>query len=194
MHLLRSLPISRVAQLLAGVLALGSSTLLISQFSAAALVATTDNTGNSITSAAIDLTDDDLGTALFSVTGITDTFSSARCITVTYTSPDVGSDVMLYVANLVDSDLLGANMNVTVERGDGSTDATCTGFTPSSTIYTGTLAGLSSTTSFGTGLGPWSAAAGGDSESYRITAAATAGLPIGAAATFDLVFESQTTS
>ncbi len=79
------------------------------------------------------------------------------------------SGVRLY-ANL--SGDLASYLNLTIERGTGAAGGaghSCTGFTPTATVYTGTLAGLPTT--YTTGLDEWHPSNSPETVSYRISTA-----------------------
>lgn len=138
-------PIAR--NLLATVVVLG---LLVGAIGAAVYSAYTtvsSNEGNTFTAGSIDLTDNDSGSALFSVSGFVPGDVFQRCIQVNYTSTgNVESSVRLY--GTTSGDGLADYVDVEVRR--GTTPATnasgdCTGFTPDATDYEGDGAGVIAT-------------------------------------------------
>lgn len=138
--------------------------------SRAAFFDTTDNSSNSLTAGDVVISDDDAGSALFSVGNMAPGDTVTKCINVQYDGSIVPAGVDLYVA---DGGLggtgLGAYLNLTVELGTGGTFADCTGFSGSS-VYTGTLAGFAADhTDFATGTGSWAASSTGDDRTYRFT-------------------------
>ncbi|MCL8027351.1 hypothetical protein [Nocardioides bruguierae] len=147
---------SAVAVSAVGVLAafVGSS-LLVYQASSSAYTSTTANAGNSWSSGVVSITDDDTGTALFTVNGLKPGSAGEACIKVSSTSTVAGS-VKLYATGYSTTNNLAASLDLTVQEGTGGTFPSCAGFVSSSTAYTGTLAGFSTKTSFGTGVGSWS--------------------------------------
>ncbi|GAA0798353.1 S26 family signal peptidase [Spirilliplanes yamanashiensis] len=178
---------------LCAVLAAGAQT------SSAAFVASSANPVSNWAAGTITISDDDgggtptTGTALFSVTGLTSAAPPAsRCITVTYTG-NAPAPVRLYTTALTGTGL-GPYLNLTVETGTGGGFASCTGFTPSATLYNGTLGGYASAyPSYASGLSAsWTPATNGAARVFRITYSlssdpAAVGLTAGAA----LVWEAQ---
>jgi len=144
--------------------------LLVMGTSRAAFFATTDNAGNSFASGDVTISDDDSGSAMFSVTDMAPGASAVKCINVQYDGSIVPSDIELYVSA---GDLTGTGLdtylNMDVELGTGGTFADCTGFAGAS-VYSGTLSGFAgSFTDFASGTGSWTAAATGDDQTYRFT-------------------------
>lgn len=131
--------------------------LLVVTSSRAAFVAQTSNTTNQVSTAGITLTDDGSGTAMFNnVTGLVPGTYVDRCITVTWTGTTDPLPVELYVSGAPTGNL-APYLNLTVDVGApiASTNlADCTGFTSTSTIYSGgtlsDFAGLH--TNYGNGL------------------------------------------
>lgn len=118
--------------------------LLVVTSSRAAFVAQNDNTSNTVTAAAIDLTDNDAGSAMFNSTGLVPGTSVQRCIDVTYTGNIDPLPVKLY-ATAAPTGTLGTYLDLTVDVGDDTADAfgSCTNFGAvggSTNVYTGTLA------------------------------------------------------
>jgi hypothetical protein len=97
--------------------------------------------------------------------------SVARCILVTYQGT-IGNPgpVRIYSGGLTDSGSLATELDLTIEEGTGGSFTTCTGFTSSDTIESGTLAGFNSThNGYANGAGTWDPSATPESRSYRIT-------------------------
>ena len=120
------------------------SSSLVYRASTAAFSDTTENGTNHWEAGSIALSDDDSSTAMFNVTGITPASTGSRCIVVTYTGTGPAA-VSLWGSA---SGALAPYLNLTVQTGTGGTFAAgdpCTGFTPSATIYTGTLANFAAT-------------------------------------------------
>src|SRR5687768_4308069 len=118
--------------------------LLVVTSSRAAFVAQNDNVTNQVTAAAVDLTDNDAGTAMFAnVTGLMPGTNVDSCIDVTYTGTVDPTAVVLSV-NAAPTGTLAPYLNLTIDMGTDTADPfrTCTAFTPSATVYTGTLAGF----------------------------------------------------
>ena len=102
------------------------------------------------------LTDNDSGTALFTVTNAKPGDTGTKCIVVTY-SGTLASAVKMYGATYTGT--LGQYLNLTVDEGSG-TAANCSDFAGGSQIYNGTVDGFATTkTSYGTGVSSWAPAA-----------------------------------
>lgn len=134
------------------------SAVLVWQSSYAAFSATTSNATNNWTAGTVTLTDDDLGVAMFTATGLKPGSTGTHCIAVTSTG-SLPSAVKLYGTNPATTNALSASLNLTVTQGTGATFANCTGFTPlasGSGVYSGTLAAFAAAdTNFATGSGNW---------------------------------------
>lgn len=139
------------------------------QSTSAAFSASTGNTGNSWSSGDVALSDDDAGTAMFSVSNMAPTQVSTRCIAVSY-SGSLNANVRLYGA-ISGGTGLEDYLDLTVERGSGGSFASCAGFVSAETVYTGTLAGFTAAhTSYATGAGTWAPTGGApvDAMTYRV--------------------------
>jgi hypothetical protein len=152
-----------IAGLVAGVAAFGA----FSAFSA-----TTSNSGNTFASGTVAIADNDGGsTALYTSANAAPGAPTVSCISVTYTG-SLASTVKLYASAGITG---GAAINLTVERGTTTTGfGDCTGFSPSSTAYTGALGSFP--TDYATGLDGKAAAAAwatNDVIAYRFTVSAT---------------------
>ncbi len=154
-----------------GVLALAVllTAALIVTASSAAFFATTDNSGNTWSAGTVILTDDDAGSAMFTVTNMSPLATVTECIVVTYSGTMLPSDVNLY--GVSGGTGLDAYLDVTVEEGTGGIFGNCTGFTPTSTIFaTNTLNNFATNhTNFTNGVGAWLPAANPESRTYRFT-------------------------
>ncbi len=114
------------------------------------------------------ISDDDAGVAMFNVPAMAPGQSVDTCIVVTYSGSLTPADVKLYTA--VGGTGLANYLDLQVDIGTGGSFGSCSGFTVSSTPYTGTLAGFAASyTDFATGLGGWSPAATPESRTYRFT-------------------------
>jgi predicted ribosomally synthesized peptide with SipW-like signal peptide len=105
-----------------------------------AFSSTTSNSGNSFAAGTVLLSDNDAGSALYSVTNAKPNDSSATCIKVTYTGT-LPADVRLYTTSTVNT--LASYVNLTIEKGTVSGSPAfpgCGTFTSQSTLYSGTLA------------------------------------------------------
>lgn len=144
--------------------------LLVVTSSRAAFNAQTENSPNQVSTAAIDLTDNDAGTAMFAnVTGLLPGPTVDRCIDVIYTGTVNPTAVLLY-ATSAPSGGLSAYLNLTVDVGPDTADGfgTCTSFTSTATLYTGTLAGFATAHSgYGTGLSTWDPVGSPETRTFR---------------------------
>jgi hypothetical protein len=176
---------------LAMVASLGFVSVLVMTSSRAAFVDSTDNTSNQFSAGTVELTDDDSGSVLFNVNNLAPTETRTNCITVTYTG-SLAANVHAYGAA---SGALAPYLNLVVEVGTGGSYDDCTGFTPGSTLYTGTLANFAATrTNFTNGLAGWNGATNPSSRTYRLSVTlqdnnAAQGL----SATADFTWEAQNT-
>jgi hypothetical protein len=128
-------------------IALIISATAIWRASFAAFVATTANPSDSWASGTLALTATDgsggniTGSAVFAATGWRPGDSLTKCITVTYGGTiTAGAAVHLYAANISNTAAhnghsLSSYLSLTVKEGTGSTDTSCTGFTPTSTLF-----------------------------------------------------------
>lgn len=111
-----------------------------------AFSATTTNAGNNITAGTVAISDNDSGSALYTLTNVKPGEGTEKCIKVTYTG-SLNSDVRLYVTG--GGGALGQYVDVTITPGtqSSSTFPECSGFTADTAgaIYTGTLSNLIST-------------------------------------------------
>jgi hypothetical protein len=144
--------------------------LLVVTSSRAAFVAQNDNVTNQVTAAAVDLTDNDSGTAMFdAVTGLMPGTNVDRCIDVTYTGTVDPTAVLLYSSG-APTGTLAPYLNLTVDVGADTGDPfrTCTGFTPSANVYTGTLADFAATHgSYAVGRPTWDPAGSPETRTFR---------------------------
>jgi hypothetical protein len=100
--------------------------------------ATTQNSGNEISSGTVALSDNDAGSAQFNITGAKPGDSWTRCIKVTYNG-SLPSDVKIYTVGGTGS--LAPYLHLTLSQGTQvePTFPSCTGFTPDATNGNGTL-------------------------------------------------------
>lgn len=169
--------------LIAGAVLLGLllSGAVVLTASRAAFSDATSNSGSSFTTGTVDLIDDDSGAAAFTVTNMIPGQTVTRWILVTYqgTIANPGA-VHLYSGGFTDSGTLGSHLNLTVEEGSGGTFAGCTGFTPSSTIESGTLTQFNADhTNYGNGAGVWDPSSTPASRTYRISVELSVAAPNG---------------
>lgn len=156
----------RVAAIATALLMLTVLTVTRSQ---AAFSATTSNTGNSFAAGTVVLTDDDTGSAMFSITGMAPGTAETECIEVSYTGTLEPAPVRIYGTS---TGSLDTYLDMTLEIGTGGVFGNCTGFSGSS-IYSGTLASFAAThTAWATGLATWTAMSPvdpDDSRTFRFT-------------------------
>jgi hypothetical protein len=162
-----------------------------------AYAAFTDSTPTYVTTwstGTVAITDDDAGSAVFTATGLRPGAAQTRCVTVTSTGTAPAA-VRLYGTGRSTSKSLASHLTLTVTAGSGGSGASCTGFTPSARVYSGTLASFPA--GYGTGLGPWTTTGTApESTTYRFTYALSATAPAtsaGGAAAIAFTWEAQNT-
>jgi hypothetical protein len=144
--------------------------LLVVTSSRAAFVAQNDNSTNTVTSAAIALSDNDATTAMFNnVTGMIPGTTYERCIDVTYTGTVDPTAVMLYATG-APTGTLAPYLDLTVQIGADTPAAfrDCTGFVSTGTLYTGTLdAFATARTGYATGVSTWDPVGSPETRTFR---------------------------
>ena len=169
---------SQVRRILATVLVVGAVGALVAAGTRSAFSATTASGSNTFTAGTVQISDNDAGSAMLSLSLARPGDSDTGCILVTY-GGSLDASVRLY-ASLTGT--LGPYLNLTITRGTdaGPSFDSCAGFTPDVTnylglgagiVYSGTLAGLP--TSYAAGLldpvsGPLETWTTSESHSYRI--------------------------
>ena len=158
------------------VVGLVSSALAFGVFSA--FSATTSNPNNSFAAGSVAISDNDSGSALYSVSDRKPGDSVSKCIRVTYTG-SLASTVKLYRSAFTGGTGLDPYVTILVERADSGTVtdyATCAGFdaTPT-TEYNGTLAAIGTSFTDGAAVTLEDAAGGAvwdqnDAVDYKVTA------------------------
>jgi hypothetical protein len=133
--------------------------LLVVTSSRAAFVAQNDNSTNSVSSAAIALSDNDSTTAMFdAVPNMVPGQTYERCIDVTYTGTVDPTAIMLYASG-TPTGTLAPYLDLTVQIGADTPAAfgSCTGFSSTGTLYTGgTLSAFATAkNSYATGVSTW---------------------------------------
>jgi hypothetical protein len=117
-----------------------------------AFSSTTTNSGNQFDAGTVYISDNDSGSAMYSVSNQKPGDSVQKCIKVTYTGT-LDSSVKIYASAV---GAVGQYITLLVETGSGSpTFPGCTGFTAdaSPTLYSGTLKGFADTyTNYASGL------------------------------------------
>ena len=158
------IPLVRLTAIVAAMVMLA---VLIVTTSRAAFTDTTDNAANSFASGSVIITDDDGGSAMFAATAMTPGEPVIECIELTYSGSLVPADIRMYG---VSAGVLATYLDTTVEIGSGGSFGDCTGFTASSTLYSGTLANFSAThTDWTSGLATFTAPANPTSQTLRFT-------------------------
>jgi hypothetical protein len=159
--------------ILAGCLGALLSGVLVLTTSRAAFSAQTDNTTNSVGAGDVTLTDDDSGSAMFTISNMApDDAAVVECIEVTYsgTIADPG-DVRLFSGGFTDSGSLADELDITVEVGTGGSFGDCTGFSSASTIFTtDTLTAFDTAHSdYASGAVGWNPSSTPESRTFRFT-------------------------
>jgi Camelysin metallo-endopeptidase len=150
-----------VGALVVGLIAVGSGGTY------AAFFDRTRNPANGFAAGTVHLTDNDGGTAMFDVAGMRPSDGARRsCIVVTYDG-SLHAVTRLYAA--VSNSGVERFVNLSVETGTTTSGyGDCSGFTPLSTLYTGTLSAFP--TGWATGVAepgnPWTR---GEAHAYRFT-------------------------
>lgn len=150
--------------------ALALTSVMVLRTTSAAFTDTTENAGNSWDAGTVTLTDDDGGSALFSVTDMAPGDSNNGCIEVTYGgSLTLSTPANLYAAvteTVVGGDGLGNDLTVVVER--GASGDTCASLGTPTEIYNGTLAAFNTSGSpLATG---WTPGTGDTMRPFKFTA------------------------
>jgi hypothetical protein len=116
--------------------------------------ATTQNSGNEITSGTVELTDNDSGSALYSLTGVRPGDVTSRCIKTTY----AGSlPAVVHIYSPSSPGPLAPYIDLTITQGTqaSATFPSCTGFVadPTGALFSGTLQSFEQTRSaYATGI------------------------------------------
>ena len=153
-------------------LALVAASLLVLNSSRAAFSDTADSTGNSLAAGTVDLVDDDVGMAMFTVPNMAPGDSVTKCITVTYSGSIANpAAVRVYSGNYTDSAALADFLILTIEEGTGGSFVDCSGFILENTIESGsTLATFDTThTDYASGARVWDPSSTPESKTYRVT-------------------------
>ena len=145
------------------------------QASSAAFTASTGTAANTWNAGTVALTDDDSGTAMFAATNLRPGSTGDKCITVTYNG-SLSAGVKLYGTAV--SGALSPYVDLVIEEGSGGGSGSCSGFTPSGTAFTGTLASFGSTkTGFATGVGTFTPSGSGQQKTFHISYTVNAATP-----------------
>lgn len=155
--------------------ALVLATTLVWHTAYAAFSVSTSPFSTSFSTGTVVIGDDDTGTALFSLSGLKPGAAATRCLTVTSTG-NVPALVRLYGTGRSTTKSLTSYLNLSILSGTGGSSASCSGFTPGSTVYTGSLASLPTT--FSAGVGSWTTTgSSGETRTFQITASLSSSAP-----------------
>lgn len=176
------------------------TTGLVAPASYAAFSSRVSNSGNSLALGSVNLTDDDAGAALLSLTNLKPGSSGSRCIAVTSTGT-LASAVKLYATDTATTRGLATYITLNVTQGSGGTFGSCGGFAPlgsGSAVYSGTLAGFTgAATGYSSGVGSWTPSGNGtETRSYQFAYTVSSSVPDtaqGGTAAFGLTWEAQNT-
>lgn len=146
----------------------------------------------------VSLSDDDAGSALFSVSNLKPGSSGSQCIVVT-SSGSLASTVKLYTTGASTTKGLAGYINLTITQGSGGSFGSCSGYSAlasGSSVYSGTLANLtSSATAFSSGLGTWApTGAGNETRTFQFGYTVSSSTPDsaqGGAASLGFTWEAQ---
>ncbi|GGK07308.1 hypothetical protein GCM10010123_41470 [Pilimelia anulata] len=185
---------------MAAVVAAAVATSLVWNSTLSAFSATTTNPGNSLAMGTVTISDNDSGTALFSVTGLLPGQTANNCIVVTY-SGSATSTVKLYVANYNATDgaadgVTGPTwLNMLIQVGTGTCGAPV-GLTAITAAAPGdTMTTVSGKTNFANGYGTgWTSAVASNTRVFRFTYTLNASTPNtaqGDSISTDFVWEAQ---
>src|SRR5829696_6536731 len=105
---------TRTKSLLRSLLLIGAAGAVAAFGTFSAFSSTTENPGNQIDTGTVALSDNDAGSALYSVAGAVAGTTVDRCITVTYTG-NMAADVRLYLPDAVGA--LGPYVDMVVTAG-----------------------------------------------------------------------------
>jgi hypothetical protein len=161
---------SRVRAFLAGALVVGLLSLMSGAVTYAAFFSQTSNGsggggGNRVEAGTVDLTDNDSGAAMFTISNMLPTSPAvSSCITITYNGT-LNSVVSLYGSA---SGGLAPYLNLRVRAGNSNRPfGDCTGFTASAVLYNGTLSAFPA--AFGSIMDPINPWTTGTQHSYEFT-------------------------
>ncbi len=167
-----------------------SGTMVV-QGTEAAFTGRTTNPGNGWVAGAVTISDDDNGTAVFTVAGVLPGATGSTCIRVTYAG-GVAASVRLHASV---TGTLAPHVDLVVEQGSGAGNTggfgSCTGFSGLQ-VYSGTLSAFPTT--FAGGSGTFAPTASGQFAVYRFTYthnAATPSAQQGASASATFQWESR---
>lgn len=168
-----SAPAIRI-KLVAAALALVATSLAWSGGTFSAFNRTSNMPSNSVQTASVNLTDNDSGSAMFTMSNVAPGGTTTTCTNVTY-SGGVAAGVRLY--GTIGGTGLAAYATVVVTRGTFSgtpAAGSCTGFTAGTQLYSGTLSGFPTTA--GTALTDTPSWTNGSKYGYRFVVTLPSGV------------------
>jgi hypothetical protein len=146
--------IARLSGLIAAGVAIVGTGSGVMAASYSAFSNTTANSANSWNTGSVVL-NNDASSALFTNNSQPQQMnaSSTQCIKVTSTG-NLATTVKLYSTGFSDTNSLGQHIVFSIKVGTGGSNSSCTGFSSTATLYTGTLAGFNTAypTSYANGL------------------------------------------
>lgn len=154
-------------QIAAGLAGMAMVSGLVFQTSSAAFSGTTATGASSIAAGTVSLSDDDSGSALFSLTNLKPGDANTKCIQLTY-GGSLASAIKMYGV-IGGGTSLGQYINLTVTSGTPGAFADCSTFSGTQ-IYSGTLANFATThTNWASGLsdGNWTPGTNGQTRAYQ---------------------------
>lgn len=178
-------PSSRVARIAAWAAAPAApiaSGIVVSQASYSAFSSTTSNPTSNWATGSVNLTDNDSDGVLFNASNVKPGSTDTRCIAVT-SHGSLPSAVKLYASNVSSTNALGNYIDLTITQGTSTSSSfgDCGTFTPATsnaTVYSGTLSGLSTSSSYASGLGSWApTGASAETRVYKFTYSIDAAAP-----------------
>lgn len=150
--------------------AVATSGALLFDASRAAFSSSTSSNGSSAAAGTVVVGDDDADGVMFNLTNMKPGDTASRCVNVTY-SGSLPADVKLYGS--IGGTGLATYLDTVVEAGSGAAGGaamSCTGFTASTSLHTGTLAAFGTArTNFANGLAGFAGATNGSTKSYKVT-------------------------
>lgn len=123
-------------------LVLGATGSVVAFSAFSAFSSTTSNPNNSFAAGTVNISDNDAGAALYSVSNQKPLVTTDKCIKVTYTG-SLDSDVKLYTTSSLGSLAPYVNLTITPGTQPTSTFPDCTGFVADgAALFNGTLSGF----------------------------------------------------
>jgi hypothetical protein len=125
---------------------LGSAGAVAGTGAFSAFSSTTSNDNNTITAGNVNISDNDAGSAAYSLSTAKPGDSASRCIIVTFTG-NLPSSVKLYRSAFTGSTGLESHVDLVITKGTGS-NSNCSDFSPAasgSSVYNSTLGSFSAT-------------------------------------------------